>query len=89
MTVIVAGHIYVKAGMREQFLAGSLGAMQAARATAGCADFVVAADPIEGDRVNVFERWDSRATLMAFRESGPDDGLADMIVRAAVREYEI
>lgn len=44
---------------------------------------------VEPLRVNVFEIWRSHEALSAFRESGPDDGLASLITRADVHEYEL
>lgn len=82
--VIVSGRIHVAPGRRDAFLAGSAGAMRAARAAPGCRDFVVAADPLESDRVNVYEEWDSAADLEAFRGAGPGPELSGMITRAEV-----
>src|SRR5207247_1713674 len=59
---------------REAFLASSRGAVIEARRAAGCRDFVVAADPIDPDRVNVYEEWDSDTQLEAFRGAGPGAG---------------
>jgi quinol monooxygenase YgiN len=89
MPIIVAGQIEVQPGQRQRFLDGSLSAMRLARETAGCDDFVVAADPLDDNRVNVFELWRSRKALHGFRDAGPDDGLTSLIVRARVREYEV
>ncbi|MGH7418441.1 MAG: putative quinol monooxygenase, partial [Candidatus Rokuibacteriota bacterium] len=55
--IIVSGRIYVRPGQRDAFLAASMEAVAAARRSPGCLDFVVAADPIEPDRVNVYEQW--------------------------------
>jgi quinol monooxygenase YgiN len=88
MAIIVAGRIYVNSGQRDRFLAGSRSAMELARRTTGCDDFVVAPDPLDPLRVNVYEIWRTREALIAFRGSGPDDGLALLIARADVREYE-
>ena len=63
--------------------------MEQARRTEGCLDFVVAADPIEADRINVFEAWTDRAALDAFREGGPDHDLSALIVRASVAEHQV
>jgi hypothetical protein len=57
--IIVSGRIYVRAGARQEFLTSSAEAVAQARSTPGCRDFVVAADPIEPDRVNVYEEWES------------------------------
>jgi hypothetical protein len=56
--LIVSGRIYVRPGARQAFLASSRAAVAQARGARGCRDFVVAADPIEIDRVNVYEEWD-------------------------------
>ena len=65
MTIIVAGQIEVQPGQRQRVPDGSQMAMRLARETTGCEDFVVAADPLEEHRVNVFEVWRSRTALHA------------------------
>jgi quinol monooxygenase YgiN len=82
--IIVSGKLYVAAGRRDAFLARSLESIVAARRAPGCLDFVVAADPIEHDRVNVYEEWESESELESFRGEGPGPDLASLIVRAAV-----
>ena len=82
--IIVSGKIYVRSGERESFLASSSEAVMQARKAPGCQDFVVAADPIEPERVNVYEEWDSEEELLAFRNSGTDQSLQSVIVRASV-----
>jgi len=42
----------------KEFLASSKQAVALARSAPGCGDFVVAPDPIEPDRVNVYEEWE-------------------------------
>jgi quinol monooxygenase YgiN len=87
--IIVSGSIHLLPGRRDAFLASSRDAMVAARATEGCRSFVVAADPIEDDRVNVYEEWESEAALLAFRGAGPSSDLTSVIVRAHVRRHQI
>lgn len=87
--IVVAGHLRVDAAERDTFLARSRDAIVAARDADGCLDFVVAADPLEATRVNVFERWADRASLHAFRGSGPEDDLGSMIRGFAVEEFEV
>jgi quinol monooxygenase YgiN len=84
--IIVTGRILVTD--RDRFLAQSLEAIKLAREADGCLDFVVSADPLEADRVNVLERWTDRAALMAFRGEGPGDDLRSLIKSADVNEYE-
>jgi len=87
--IIVSGSIHVRPGQRDAFLASSRDAIVEARATEGCLDFVVAADPIERNRVNVYEEWESEGALIAFRGAGPGSGLTSTIVRVGVRRHVI
>jgi heme-degrading monooxygenase HmoA len=68
-------------------LTSSLAAVAQARSARGCRDFVVAADPMEPDRVNVYEEWESEEALMTFRGAGPDHDVLSSIVRADVSRY--
>jgi quinol monooxygenase YgiN len=87
--IIVSGRIYVRPGRRDAFLAASMEAVVAARRSSGCLEFVVAADPIEPDRVNVYEQWESETELEAFRGEGPGPDLASDIVNADVSRHQI
>jgi quinol monooxygenase YgiN len=87
--LIVSGHLYIAKGQRAAFLSISNKAMIEARRTPGCRDFVVAADPIEADRVNIYEMWDSADQLEAFRGQGPSAELTKLIERADVRRHVI
>ena len=87
--IIVSGRIYVRPGTREEFLALSREAILQARRSSGCHDFVVAADPIEADRVNVYEAWESEEALTAFRGEGPGQDFSSMIVRAQVARHMV
>ena len=85
--IIVSGRIYVRPGARENFLTRSVGAVVQARRTNGCLDFVVSADPVESDRVNVYEEWESEEALLRFRGDGPGEDLSSSIVRAKVARH--
>jgi quinol monooxygenase YgiN len=87
--IIVAGHIRVGVASRDTFLARSREAVELARHTDGCHDFAVSADVTDPERVNVYERWVDRAALLAFRGDGPSDDLNELIIDAAVREFEV
>jgi quinol monooxygenase YgiN len=87
--IIVSGRIYITPGTRDAFLADSAVAMRAARRAPGCRDFVVVGDPLEPDRVNVYEEWDSSVDLLAFRGDGPGPAFTALIVRADVSRHEI
>lgn len=85
--IIVSGRIYVRPGAREDFLARSAAAVLQARRTDGCLDFIVAADTIEPDRVNLYEAWESEDALLRFRGDGPGEDLSSSIVRAKVARH--
>jgi quinol monooxygenase YgiN len=87
--IIVSGRIYVRPGARQEFLTSSLEAVAQARGALGCRDFVVAADPIEPDRVNVYEEWESEEALLTFRGGGPDHDVSASIVRADVSRHVV
>ena len=87
--IIVSGRMTIRPGERTAFLAVSKDATEAARRTAGCRDFIVAADPLEDDRVNVYEEWETEDAMLAFRGGGPDAGMADLIVDARVRRHAV
>jgi quinol monooxygenase YgiN len=63
--VIVQGSFRVAAADRDAFLAQGVEGMVASRAEAGCIEYVMAADPVEADRVVLSERWASADALDA------------------------
>ena len=87
--LIVAGRLYLRPGTREQFLASCESSIRLARAAPGCLDFAVSADPIEPDRVNVYEAWTDARSLEQFRGSGPEGGMFSLITRAEVQRHEV
>ena len=87
--VIVAGHITVEPQQRESYLTGCVSVVERARGAAGCLDFAITADPIDPGRVNIFERWESRAAVDSFRGSGPSDEQGAAMLSASVVEYDI
>ena len=87
--IIVSGRIYVAPGQRDAFLSSSHASVLEARQAPGCRDFVVAADPIEADRVNVYEEWDTETELESFRGIGPGADLTAAIVRADVSRHHV
>ncbi|MBA3279110.1 MAG: antibiotic biosynthesis monooxygenase [Geodermatophilaceae bacterium] len=55
--LIITAKMYVDPARRAEFLAGSAEELRQARAEPGCVDFIVAPDPVEPGRVNLFEQW--------------------------------
>ena len=87
--LIVAGHLVVDPADRDAFLTESARAVALAREAAGCLDYAVTADTLDPRRVNVFERWESEAALLAFRGAGPPGEMAARILDADVHRYVI
>jgi quinol monooxygenase YgiN len=87
--VIVAGYLVVEPRQRDGYLVGCKGVVQQARRTPGCLDFAISADLLDPSRVDIFERWESRAAVDAFRGSGPSDEQQGAIVSASVSEYDV
>ena len=61
--VIVGGTFEVEPSQRAQFIASRDGMMRTSRGEAGCLEYVYCADPIEPNRVVLFERWESQEAL--------------------------
>lgn len=87
--VIVAGHLAVDPGQRDDYLQQCRDVVRQARRARGCLDFAITADLVDPSRVDIFERWESQAAVEAFRGSGPSDEQAAAIRSAAVAEYEV
>ncbi|MEW1584404.1 antibiotic biosynthesis monooxygenase [Micromonospora vinacea] len=87
--LIIAGSLRVEPETRDAYLSGCGPVIARARATAGCLDFLLAADPLEPGRIHVYERWESAEQLAAFRGSGPDDAQEAAILDADVQRYLI
>ncbi|WP_225753099.1 putative quinol monooxygenase [Actinotalea sp. Marseille-Q4924] len=87
--IIVAGHLVVDPPVRESYLSDCADVVRQARAADGCLDFSLAADVLDPGRINVFERWVSRAAVETFRGSGPSDEQSAAILAASVAEYDV
>ena len=87
--VVVAGHLLVDPDARDDYVAGCLDVVRQARETPGCLDFAISADVLDPGRVNVYERWASRAAVEAFRGSGPTDEQGAALLWASVAEYDV
>jgi quinol monooxygenase YgiN len=63
--IIVGGRFDVDPEQRDAFLAERHEIMRTSRNEDGCLEYSFAADPLEPDRVILFERWESQAALDA------------------------
>ena len=87
--IIVSGWLRVEQADRARYLDGCREVIVAARVSEGCLDFHLSADPIEADRINVYEQWDSVEAVEAFRGSGPSDDQGAAVLDADVAQHEI
>jgi quinol monooxygenase YgiN len=87
--IIVSGHLVVDAAERTAYLTGCDDVIRQARQAQGCIDFYLSPDPLEPDRINVFEQWESREAVEAFRGAGPSDEQRGAIRDAAVFQHEV
>ena len=89
MPIIVAGKLRIKSGKRDEFIQKSIEAISLARKLDACEDFSVSVDPIDENRVNIFEKWKSHKSLEDFRNSGPNNDSFSLVESFDVDEYEI
>lgn len=68
--IIVSGSIRTDPAARDDYVTGCREVIEQARRAPGCVDFHITADPIELDRINIYEQWASVADVEAFREIG-------------------
>ena len=89
--IIIAGTLTLGAADRENYLAAVADVAPAARRAPGCLDFVQAADPVDPERIVIFERWESDEDLERFRTSGAPDAQPELppLQDADVRKYRI
>jgi quinol monooxygenase YgiN len=87
--IIVSGSLKLDASRREQYLAACRPIIEAACAASGCIDFHLTPDPLDPERINVFEQWKNAESVEQFRQSGPDADMAEAILAANVQQHEI
>ncbi|MEY2478830.1 MAG: hypothetical protein QOG87_4145 [Actinomycetota bacterium] len=87
--IIVSGAIFVDEAERDAYVQGCREVILAARNDDGCIDFHLAADPIERDRINVYEQWKSVEAVESFRGSGPSSEQAALIRDSRVFQHEV
>jgi quinol monooxygenase YgiN len=87
--IIVAGYLIVEPDTRPAYIADCASVVEQARRATGCLDFCLSADLLDPSRINVFERWESRAAVETFRGDGPSGDQQSAIRDAAVAEYDV
>lgn len=75
---IIAGHVTVDGDKRDMFVEAHRDLVERARQAPGCLDVAITADPVDPQRINNYERWESWDAIEAWRAraNAPDTGIA-------------
>ena len=65
--LIIAGHSTLDAADRDRYVTAHQNLVLRGRQAPGCLDLAITADPLDPTRVNLFERWESKEHLDAWR----------------------
>lgn len=87
--LIIAGKVYVDPEKRDAYAEAHQALIRQARATPGCPDLVIAADPIEPGRMNNIEAWESEKHLAAWRAIAQPPAETTPILRDEDLKYQI
>ena len=91
--VIVQGEFSINPDERDRFVETSIASMRSSREEEGCLEYVIAADPLDPERVVLSERWESMDHLqqhLTQQRSATRDGEARPAPRSAeITLYEV
>lgn len=87
--IIIAGKLYVAPEHRAKYLESLEELIRHSRSKKGCLDFILAADPIEAGRVNLFEQWESEEYLRQHQATAKPPEPVTNIISEEVKKYEI
>lgn len=81
--IIIAGQTLTDAAGRDAAVQAFAGMVERARKRDGCLDMSIGADPIDPERINVFECWRDQPSLDAWRKvaKGPRVKLREASVK--------
>jgi quinol monooxygenase YgiN len=88
-TVIVAGWCTVDPKKRDKVVESFHDLMRRARNAPGCLDFAMSADPVDLDRLNLFEHWESEKDLNAWRATCKPPKAITRMLRTQVQKHVI
>lgn len=88
-TVIVAGWYTVDSKKRDEVVASFKDMVIRARSAPGCLDFAITADPVDSDRINMFEFWESEKNLNSWRTVSRPSKKTAPIRRMEVQKHVI
>lgn len=87
--LIIAGSLRVAPEDRDKYVASLDNLIRSTRPKDGCLDFIMAADPVDPGRVNLFERWESEEHLAAHQATADVPEPVTDILGDDVRKYQI
>ncbi|EEP69905.1 antibiotic biosynthesis monooxygenase [Micromonospora sp. ATCC 39149] len=87
--LIIAGSLFLDPADRDRYLAAVGDVARQARSAPGCLDFAQVADDLDPARVVIYERWESEADLLRFREAGGPELELPPIRSADVAKYRV
>ncbi len=87
--IIISGKVYVDEDKRDEYVAEFTDLMARARKHPGCLDLVIAADPLEADRINNYEAWESEEALEKWRKVANAPSLSFDKERSDVQKHQV
>ena len=87
--VIVAGWIAVDPRKRGEVVESFKDMVLRARSAPGCLDFAMTADPVDSDRINLFEFWQSEKDLNSWRTVAKHPKKIAPMLRMEVQKHVI
>lgn len=87
--ILIAGKLYVAAEHRAQYLASMEELIRHSRVKKGCLDFIMAADPVEESRINLFELWETEQDLRHHQATANPPEPITSIISEEVKKYKI
>ena len=66
--IIIAGYTLTESGRRDATVRAFSEMLERARKHDGCLDLSISADPLDAERINVFELWRDQVSLDAWRK---------------------
>lgn len=67
--IIIAGYSRAEAGERDATVQALVDMIGRARVYEGCVDFSMSADPVDPERINLFECWRDEPSWKAWRKA--------------------
>ena len=89
LKVIVAGWYTVDPRRRDEAVASFYNLVRRARRAPGCLDLAISADPVDSNRINICELWQSERDLNAWRASCKPPKKITAMLRMEVQKHVI